>query len=131
MSRGMPRLPYLAAATVLAVLTFAPGAGAADRPSTPDLIEQAARDGRVDAGQATVLRAQALAGTVPAEYRSDAPWEGTPVALEVSEGREHGGGGEIRQARHTPAHRPRLRINESAGRQPTLTAAAVSDATPG
>lgn len=84
----MPRLPQLAAATVLAVLALAPGASAADRQSTPELIEQAAREGRIDTQQATVLRAQALAGAVPAAYRSDAPWEGTPVALQVSEDRE-------------------------------------------
>ena len=54
-------------------------AAPADKPATPELIERAQQSGEVDGTRATQLRAYALAAPerLPANYRSNAPWDGT------------------------------------------------------
>ena len=55
------------------------------QPSTPELIERAEASGLVDRHRADLFRAYALArpGRLPARFRSDAPWDGTPVLLRL------------------------------------------------
>ncbi|MDQ4006165.1 MAG: hypothetical protein M3135_07715, partial [Actinomycetota bacterium] len=54
----------------------------APRASTPQLIERAETSGEIETETADLYRAYALSDRwreVPAEYRSDAPWDGTLV----------------------------------------------------
>ncbi len=55
--------------------------------STPQLLDQAVAEGRLDEGQAALYLAYALADDdkLPAAYRSDVPWHGTLPLLKLQE----------------------------------------------
>lgn len=65
----------------------APPAGAAQEPSTAGLIDQAAESGEIDSETAALYMAYALTNdpALPAEYRSDTPWDGTLPLLWLRE----------------------------------------------
>ena len=55
------------------------------KPSTPELIERAESGGAIGSARAALFRAFALArpARLPARFRSDAPWDGTPVLFSL------------------------------------------------
>jgi hypothetical protein len=72
---------YVLLVLALGVLLVAVPAVADAKPTTPELIGRAEASGLVDRHTANLFRAYALArpGRLPARFRSDAPWDGTPV----------------------------------------------------
>jgi hypothetical protein len=82
----------------------AAGPGAAGG-STPELIERAVEEGRLDRATADLHLASALAGeSVPAAYRGSEPWDGTPVLLELEERLGEMRSGPERRALRTSLH---------------------------
>jgi Divergent InlB B-repeat domain len=54
-------------------------------PATPELIQRAEKAGQLDRSRADLFRTYAIAAPqrLPAAYRSDAPWDGTLMLLQV------------------------------------------------
>ena len=72
-------ISILATAGLSGALALPALASAAPKAATPQLIERAADEGRIQRDTATLYLAYALGrpAKLPAAYRSDAPWDGT------------------------------------------------------
>jgi Divergent InlB B-repeat domain len=70
---------------VASFLLAADPALAQARPATPELIQRAEKAGQLDRSRADLFRTYAIAAPqrLPAAYRSDAPWDGTLMLLQV------------------------------------------------
>ena len=76
---GFRWISLLATVGIFAALALPALASAGPKAATPELIERAANEGRVQRDTATLYLAYALGrpAKLPAAYRSDTPWDGT------------------------------------------------------